>query len=170
MHNQGAASLSAVKQILLILARVVSHVAVVSLQQQLSVCVQQLYYSQILVDHSHYNLQTGGGYMEIINNGWDAYNTCNSNEKWHDHNIKYGCIKKRSRAAVPWRSCSLPQHQTGTGSLESRLQRRQKHNSKIHDLWKQCVQVCFWTLIIVCKQLWSLSFLANIYDTHSSFL
>lgn len=35
----------------------VSHVAVVSLQKQLSVCVQQLYDPQILVDHSHYYLQ-----------------------------------------------------------------------------------------------------------------
>lgn len=35
----------------------VSHVAVVSLKQQFSVCVQQVHYPQILVHHSYYYLQ-----------------------------------------------------------------------------------------------------------------
>lgn len=111
----------------------VSHVAVISLQQQLLVCVQQLYYPQILVDHSHHYLQRREGVEEIINNVLRAFITYNTN------------ISK----AFGWQIKTMNQqylgeivvcHNVKPGRDDWSLCCRMNENTPatIHDIWKHC--------------------------------
>lgn len=101
----------------------VSHVAVVSLQKQLPVCVQQPDKPNILVNYSYNCLQ------EIV--GLKAGHLLESKERSMSKLMFEKVCVVQSYKLIPWCNCSLPLRQTWLGWSVSQLQRRKTNQSLI---------------------------------------